>query len=189
MIPLSIGNLFGPILMGRYGIQIGVQLVIGLAVTVFPAATAAFALGLSEKDELTGRVARNESFTHFGNAVYALLVGAIGSLVSLAGIFYAAAVFASGMIFAAMRIDDSNVNYEAARQGKDEAGGTNEGNRHRKGFRDLIADKRILIFTATVVLFNVSNAATLPLVSQILSREQHGSSAAWQPPRSLSRKP
>lgn len=44
----------------------------------------------------------------------------------------------------------------------------------------LIRDKRILIFTAAVVLFNVSNQATLPLVAQILSKDKHGRSAAWQ---------
>jgi MFS family permease len=31
-----------------------------------------------------------------------------------------------------------------------------------------------------VVLFNVSNSATLPLVGEILSKDNHGSSSAWQ---------
>lgn len=34
-------------------------------------------------------------------------------------------------------------------------------------FRDLLKDKRILIFTASIVLFYGANAATLPLVGEI----------------------
>jgi hypothetical protein len=67
-------------LVPGYGVQIVLQLTIGLAATVFPAATGAFALGMSEKDELTGRVARNETFTHTGNAFFALAAGVVGTL-------------------------------------------------------------------------------------------------------------
>src|ERR1700722_17013457 len=37
------------------------QFIIGVSVTVFPAATASFALGLVEKDKLSERVSRNET--------------------------------------------------------------------------------------------------------------------------------
>jgi ABC-type nickel/cobalt efflux system permease component RcnA len=70
----------GVALVPGYGVQIVLQLTIGLAATVFPAATGAFALGMSEKDELTGRVARNETFTHTGNAFFALAAGVVGTL-------------------------------------------------------------------------------------------------------------
>jgi MFS family permease len=163
-------------LLPQYGVQIGIQLIIGLAVTVFPAATAAFALGMSEKDELTRRVARNESFTHFGNASFAVVASVASSLISLAGIFYAAAVFASGMAGSVLFIRSDDVSHEAARQGKE---GDEEG-KEPVGFGELLKDKRILIFTAAVILFNVSNAATLPLVGEILSKNKHGSSSAWQ---------
>lgn len=165
----------GIALLKSFAAQIVVQLIIGAAITIFPAATAAFALGLSGKDEVTGRVARNESFTHFGNAFFAVTAGVVGALVALAGIFFAAAIFAAGMAAAVFFIQQEKVNYEAARQGEGQDGGN-----QRKSWRDLIRDKRILIFTAAVVLFNVSNQATLPLVAQILSKDKHGRSAAWQ---------
>jgi hypothetical protein len=96
--------------------------VIGLAVTVFPAATAAFALGMVEEDQLSGRVARNETFTHGGNVVFAIAAGAIGTLLALQGTFYAAAVFAAGMAVPVYFIKDAHVNYEVARGGWREEG-------------------------------------------------------------------
>ncbi len=164
----------GIALLPQFAVQVAVQLIVGLAVTVFPAATAAFALGMTDEKERTGRIARNESFTHFGNASWALIAGVVGVAVSLAGLFYAAAVFA-GMALAVRFIADDHVNYEATREGAD-GGGENK----RSSVRDLLRDKRILTFTAAVVLFNVSNAATLPLVAQILSRDNRGRGSAWQ---------
>jgi MFS family permease len=38
----------------------------------------------------------------------------------------------------------------------------------------------VLLFTAAVVLFNVSNAATLPLVSQIFGKDHHHRAGGWQ---------
>jgi MFS family permease len=180
-------------LIPSYPVQIIVQLVIGLAVTVFPAATAAFALGMSDKGQLTSRVARNESLTHFGNASFAVAAGVVGALLALAGIFYAAAVFAAGMAAAALFIRSDDVSYEAARGGQedqnskegengknDQNGQNGEKNAQRRGFRDLFRDPRILIFTGAIVLFNVSNAATLPLVGEILTKGHQGRSSAWE---------
>ena len=145
--------------------------------TVFPAATAAFALGLSENNGITTRVARNEVFTHSGNVVFALAAGALGTLLALQGIFFAAAVFAAGMAPAAMLIRQDAINYEAARGNM---GGKENAHAARSSFRDLASDRRVLLFAALVVLFYAGNAATLPLVGEILSQNKHGRSSAWQ---------
>ena len=87
----------GIVFLANYTMQVVVQIVIGLAVTIFPAATAAFALGVVGKDDLSGRLARNETFTHTGNVFFAIAAGAVGTLLALQGIFIAA-VFAAGMI-------------------------------------------------------------------------------------------
>ncbi len=89
---------------------------IGLAIPFFPAATGALAPGLSDKDELTDRVARNESFTHFGNACFAVVASVTSRLISLARILYAAAVFASGMAGSVLFIRNDDISHEAARQ-------------------------------------------------------------------------
>ncbi|HSU54865.1 MAG TPA: MFS transporter [Candidatus Dormibacteraeota bacterium] len=166
----------GIVTLPTFGLQILMQIVIGLAVTVFPAVTAAFALGMVEEGQLSGRIARNETFTHSGNVMFAIAAGAIGTLLALQGIFYAAAIFATGMAISVYFIEQSHVNYEAARAG---AGG-GESNTKRASTRDLFRDKRILTFAAGVVLFYFANAATLPLVGEILTQGKHGRRSAWQ---------
>jgi len=114
-------------------------------------------------------IARNEALTHTGNVAFALSAAVIGTFLALQGIFVAAAVFAAGMIPSALLIRENQVDYEAAR-----AGGGEE-QKSRRGWRDLFGDKRVLTFTACVVLYYFANAATLPLVSQILTQAKQGS--------------
>jgi MFS family permease len=168
----------GIAILPSFAMQIAVQLIIGASVTVFPAATAAFALGMVNKDQLSRRVARNETFTHGGNVAFAIAAGAVGTMLVLQGIFYGAAIFAAGMAPSAFFIDERHVNYEAARAG-DENGGEHNRNQ-RRDWRDLLKDKRILTFTLSIVLFYCANAATLPLVGEILSSGNHGRQSAWQ---------
>lgn len=170
------GGALGIVLIPSYPLQVVIQLIIGLGVTVFPAATAAFALGLSERKQLSQRVARNEVFTHSGNVVFAITAGALGTLIALQDIFFAAAVFAAGMAPAAMFIRQQEVNYEAARAGNE----GDKGGKSRASFRDLASNKRILLFMVLVVLFYCANAATLPLVGEILTQGKKGRSSAWQ---------
>ena len=165
----------GIVLLPSYAVQILVQLVIGLAVTVFPAATAAFALGMVEEDKLTSRVARNEGFTHTGNLFFAIAAGAVGTLLALQGIFIAAAVFAAGMAPSVWFIKEKDVSHEAARGGSGD-----EETKEHTSYKDLLKDSRILTFTLAVVLFYCANAATLPLVGEILSQGKKGRSSAWQ---------
>jgi MFS family permease len=176
---VSLGAL-GIVLLPSFEMQVVVQLVIGLAVTIFPAATAAFALGMSSKDELSRRVARNETLTHTGNVIFAIGAGAVGTFMALQGIFVEAAAFAAGMVPAVLFIKESEVDYEAARGGEVMADRKNERQTKRSGWRDLWSDQRIRVFTLCVVLYYFANAATLPLVSEILSQGKTHSSSAWQ---------
>jgi MFS family permease len=170
----------GIVVLPSYAMQIAVQILIGLAVTIFPAATAAFALGMAGKDQLAGRVARNETFTHTGNVLFAIGAAAVGTFLALQGIFIEAAIFAAGMIPSVLFIKEEHINYEAARGGDaDKEKGDGEP-KQRSGWRDLARDKRVVTFTACVVLYYCANAATLPLVSEILTKAKKGRAAAWQ---------
>jgi len=135
---------------------------------------------MAGKDQLSARVARNETFTHTGNVFFAIAAGVVGTLLALQGIFIAAAVFAAGMIPSAFFIREEHVDYEAARGGDEGGEGGGDNQPKRSGWRDLVGDKRILTFTACVVLYYFANAATLPLVGEILSQGKKGQSSAWQ---------
>jgi predicted MFS family arabinose efflux permease len=166
------------VVLPSFWAQVGVQILIGCAVTVFPAATAAFALGMVEKDKFAQRVARNEVFTHGGNVAFAVAAGAVGTALALKGIFYGAAMFAAGMAPSVYFINEKDVSYEAARAGNENADPAAEA--QRESWRDLLKDKRILSFAISVVVFYCANAATLPLVGEILSSEKQGKQSAWQ---------
>jgi MFS family permease len=166
----------GIVTLPSFSLQFAVQVLIGLAVTVFPAVTSAFALGLVEKDKLSGRIARNETLTHTGNVAFAVAAGALGTLLALQGIFFAAAAFAFGLAPAVYFINQETISYEAARGG----GSEENGQKQRTSWRDLVKDKRIQTFTASVVLFYFANAATLPIVGEMLTKGKQGRSSAWQ---------
>ena len=60
--------------------------------------------------------------------------------------------------------------YEAARAGATISPMKKAGSPSAAVARELASNKRILVFTACVVFYYFANAATLPLVSEILSR-------------------
>jgi hypothetical protein len=139
-----------------------------------PAPTAAFALALSDEKEVTGRVTRNETFTLGGNVAFAAIAVAAGTAISLVIIFYSAAIFATGVGIATRFIREESASFEAARRG-------DEGEKNQpKGYHGLFRDKRILFFTLAVVLFNVSNAATLPLIAKLFFKDRKRWGSAWQ---------
>lgn len=167
----------GIVTLPSYAMQVGMQIVIEVAVTIFPAVTGAFALGMVGKDQISGRIARNETMTHTGNVAFAVTAGAVGTLLALQGVFIAAAVFALGMVPSVWFIQGKHVDYEAARGGNENGNGNDS---QRRGWRELVQDKRILTFTGCIVLYYFANAATLPLVSEILTQAKKGRSSARQ---------
>jgi MFS family permease len=159
----------------NYAMQWVVQLILGSALTVIPAATSAFALGLSDAEGRTRRIARNETLEHTGNMVFAVIAGLSGLCDRLPWIFFAASLFAGGMLCSVLFIRESDVDYEQSRGG---AGNASENAHGRAGWRDLFRDHRILIFTAAALLFNLANGATLPLIGEILSQKRDSQNLA-----------
>ena len=161
--------------------EVGVQIVIGLTAAIFPPAIAAIALGIVGKPKLSRRAGRNEGFNHAGNVVFAVLAGGIGAVFGQQWIFYASALFATGTVVSAWMIRDEDIDNEAARAA-DEGDGLNQDDRKAPriaSLSDLLADRRILIFTASVVLFHFANAAMLPLVGELLSKGKDGASSMY----------
>jgi hypothetical protein len=133
-------------------------------------------MGLESEENRSKRIGRSETFTHGGNVIFAILAWVAGKLIALGAIFAGAAAFALGMPGSSYRIREDDVDAEAAREG---AGENPEAEGQRTGFKELFRRQPVLIFTAAVVLFNVGNSATLPLVGQLLSR-QNKAGFLWQ---------
>jgi MFS family permease len=155
-----------------------VQWLIGIAATVFPIAIAAISLGIVGKQNLAVRVGRNEAFNHAGNLSFALLAGVVGTYVSQASIFYASAFLAIGTVAAALAIREKDIDHKRARGADEELSDSDYGPAVKPAsWRALLADRRIRIFAASVVLFHFANAAMLPLVGELLSMGRPGYSS------------
>jgi MFS family permease len=161
--------------------EVGVQIVIGLTAAIFPPAIAAIALGIVGKSKLSRRAGRNEGFNHAGNVVFAVLAGGIGAAFGQQWIFYASALFATGTVISAWVIRDEDIDNQAARAASEgDSSNKNDTKSPRlASLSDLLGDRRILIFTASVVLFHFANAAMLPLVGELLSKGKDGASSMY----------
>lgn len=122
-------------------------------------------------------IARSESFTHTGNVVFAIAAGAVGTLLALQGIFFAGEQIAKAAplgVFALPRLLATPCGFVAhliplnKKRGRGHAESKDSG------------DKRIITFTVAVVLFYFANAATLPIIGEILTQGKKGHQSAWQ---------
>jgi MFS family permease len=159
--------------------EIATQIMIGVTAAIFPPAIAAIALGIVGKARLSGRAGRNEGFNHAGNVVFALLSGGIGIAFGQRWIFYSSAFFATGTVIAAWMIRNEDVDNEVARAADDDSNTTGQSRPRLASLTDLLRDRRILVFTASVVLFHFANAAMLPLVGELLSKGKDGASSLY----------
>jgi len=162
------------------------QALVGLVGAVFQPALAAISLGLVGYKWLDRRIARNESISHAGNVVAALSAGLLGYLISQSWIFYTVAAVSVVSAVTAFAIRGDEIDYELARgsESDEEASAHGEAARnvphprsHVSSLRELLTDRRIVIFTASAVLFNFANAAMLPLVGERISVGRPQSSA------------
>jgi MFS family permease len=178
------GGCVGIVLAPSVSTEIGVQILIGLTAAIFPPAIAAIALGIVGKPKLSMRAGRNEGFNHAGNVVFALAAGGIGAALGQQWIFYASAMFATGTVISAWVIKDDDIDNEVARAADDggepdQKNGKSAKAPHLASFSELLHDRRIMNFTASVLLFHFANAAMLPLVGELLSKGKDGASSLY----------
>lgn len=157
--------------------EILTQILIGVAAALFPPTIAAISLGIVGKDHLSRRIGRNETFNHAGNVTFALMAGAAGTWLGQQWIFYASALVAAGTILSAYCIRSADIDNRAARAANEEqADGHTD---PAVTFRELLRNRGLWIFTASVLLFHFANAAMLPLVGELLSKGQDGKSSMY----------
>jgi MFS family permease len=157
--------------------EILTQILIGIAAALFPPTIAAISLGIVGKDNLSRRIGRNETFNHAGNVTFALMAGAAGTWLGQQWIFYASAMVAIGTVLSAYVIRSADIDNQAARAANEQQA---DGHTHPAvGFRDLLRNRGLWIFTTSVLLFHFANAAMLPLVGELLSKGRDGKSSMY----------
>ena len=167
----------GIVLAPNQNTEILIQIILGFAGAFFAPAIAAISLGIVGSQKLSMRIGRNESFNHAGNVSFALVAGAVGTYTGQQWIFYTSALVAIGTICAAAAIHSNDIDNAAARGANAEGG--SDGTTRVVSFTSLLRERRIWIFTASVVLFHFANAAMLPLVGELLSKGKDGASSLY----------
>jgi MFS family permease len=126
---------------------------------------AALSLGLVGYAALGERLGRNARFASIGNGVAAAAMGACGYFLSVQSLFFLTAALVVPAVFALAQIRPSDVR----RQKTERTDGAST------SLLDLLSDRRLLVFAGCVLLFQLANAAMLPLMGGIMT----GRSSEW----------
>jgi MFS family permease len=148
---LAIWPTFTVVMAGRI-LQAAASCVLGPVI-------AAISLGLVGHAALGARLGRNARFASIGNGVTAAAMGACGYLVSNQAVFFLTAAFALPALFAIANIPAGRVqDPKNVRPGAPSA-----------TVRSVLGDRRLLAFAGCILLFQMANAAMLPLMGGILT--------------------
>jgi MFS family permease len=120
---------------------------------------AAISLGLVGHAALGARLGRNARFASIGNGFAAAAMGVCGYLVSNQAVFFLTAALAAPAILALTRI----------RMGDAERPRNTDVAAPTATIRSVLSDRRLLIFAGCILLFQLANAAMLPLMAGIVT--------------------
>jgi predicted MFS family arabinose efflux permease len=120
----------------------------------------AISLGLVGHAALGERLGRNARFASIGNGLAAAMMGACGYLVSNQAVFFLTAALAAPALLALGRIRTGDIARSSQRSCAPP----------RIGLRSVLSDRRLLVFAGCILLFQLANAAMLPLLGGLLAR-------------------
>jgi MFS family permease len=126
---------------------------------------AAISLGIVGHAQLASRLGRNTRFLSLGNAIAAGAMGGVAYYHSDQAIFFLTAALGVPALVALGMIRSCDIDPELARGGMHKR---DDGPRS-EGFAGLAGNQPLLIFASAVVLFQLSNAAMLPIMAGSLT--------------------
>jgi MFS family permease len=155
---LAIWPIF-PVVMGSRVLHAAASCVLGPVI-------AAISLGLVGHAALGARLGRNARFASIGNGIAAAGMGLCGYLASNQAVFFLTAALAAPAMLALARIRMNDVvliRHDVVLVKHEAVGATTT------GLRGVLSNRRLLIFAACILLFQLANAAMLPLMGGILT--------------------
>lgn len=146
----------------------------GLTAGVIGPAISAISLGLVGRRAMSARTGRNQRFQAAGTALTAGLMGLIGHSISQSAIFIATAVFCIPALIALSFIRPEEIDYRRARNARRDGKPVTPSR-----IIDLGKNRGLLIFAVCLILFQLSDASMLPMVSENLASRKGGASALY----------
>ena len=136
-------------------------------------AIAAISLGLVGPLAIGERLGRNARFASLGNGIAAAVMGTSGYLLSSRSVFIVTFVLAMPALFALSRIREREVDTARAHGSVER----DVADANATSILNLIRQRALLIFAASVLLLQLANAAMLPLMAGVVTTR----SAQWAP--------
>lgn len=141
------------------------QLLIGTAGAFLAPTVAAIALGIVGVGAFDRAFGKIQGFNSAGNVFSALLVAYVSFKFGYRPVFAVMAFLAIPAAIALFRINPNSIDYARARGSKD---GTSQAQPQR--FSALLQDRVLVAFLGAIFLFHLANAAMLPQLGEMLSR-------------------
>ncbi|MBA3830685.1 MAG: MFS transporter [Chthoniobacterales bacterium] len=159
------------------------QALIGVAGAIFPPCLAAIALGLVGRKRMDRQMGTNQAFNAAGNMTAAVVFGVVGYFFGLKWMFYLVVVFVVIAIICVLRIKPGDIDFDLARGADRDGAAPNECVEKPKGvwnglkdllvcFGQLFKQQAVLVFLVSAVIFHFANAAMVPLVTELLGKNQ-----------------
>ncbi|HEX2484982.1 MAG TPA: MFS transporter, partial [Myxococcota bacterium] len=147
-----------------FGVAVVAKVLHAIASCLTGPVLAAISLGLVGHAALSVRLGRNARYLSLGNAIAAGVMGACASYFSNRAIFVLPAARAAPTLLALLQIRPSEIDPDLA------SGGTraNDASPWYEALATLVRNRALLIFAAVVVLFQLANAAMLPIMAGLL---------------------
>jgi predicted MFS family arabinose efflux permease len=132
---------------------------------------AAITLGIVGSDRFDKQFGRNKAFDSTGNVVLCSLIAVLSSKFGNKAIFVTTLLMAVPTLLCILLIDGSQIDYARAR------GGRNGSSKY--GLTSLLKDRVLIAFFCAVFLFHMANAAMLPELGEMLSKDNLKSAAPF----------
>jgi MFS family permease len=150
------------------------QFLVGAAGPFLLPTVAAITLGVVGARAFDRQFGKNQAFNSAGNVFTALLVAAVSYKLGYRSIFGVSAVLAIPAALSLLAIDPKEIDYAQAR------GALRLENKETpEGIRALLKDRALLLFLACAFLFHLANAAMLPQLGEMLSKNNPRAAAPF----------
>jgi MFS family permease len=133
-------------------------------------AIVAMSLAVAGEAALGARLGRNARYSSIGNGIGAALMGACGYYVSERSVFILTALLTLPALIALVPLSRISGSGASPPQAADNGTKTQS----RKNVAAVLADRRLLLFAACVMLFTLANAPLLPLAASALTKRAGG---------------
>jgi predicted MFS family arabinose efflux permease len=151
------------------------QILQGATAGIITPAIGAISLGLVGRRAMSVRTGRNYRYAAGGHAFTAALMGVAGAYIAKSAIFALAAMLCIPALIALSRIRGDEIDYARARNAT--TGSKRAAN--VASVLDLAKNRKLVLFTAATLLFQLADASMLPLIGERLATSIQYDAAIW----------